>query len=167
MRIRINTEDFLYFTCFDLVMNFQEAALEQVLQNLIQNALRVDKNIESPVFDSTVSFEVREVINLRTLKYSPAGGPITVQLEQHDQMIYLTVTDKGIGIPQEALPNLFQRFYRAKNVDEQHITGLGIGLHVVKEIVTLHGGAVTVESQEGQGSTFRVCLPLAKTQISS
>ena len=60
------------------------------------------------------------------------------------------------------LQRLFSRFYRADNVDDKHISGMGIGLYVVKEIITLHGGSVTVESMEGRGSTFTICLPLGK-----
>jgi signal transduction histidine kinase len=55
---------------------------------------------------------------------------------------------------------LFQRFYRASNVNTHHIPGMGIGLFVVKEIVTLHGGTIAVQSSEGSGSTFTICLPL-------
>jgi signal transduction histidine kinase len=113
-----------------------EQRLEQVLHNLIGNAA----------------------------KYSPAGGVIYVQLRRNTTMAWLAVTDQGMGIPQAALPNLFQRFYRAPNVDYQQISGLGIGLYVVKEIVTLHGGAVQVTSTEGQGSTFTVCLPLMDSE---
>jgi signal transduction histidine kinase len=70
------------------------------------------------------------------------------------------VSDQGIGIPAAALSQLFRRFYRAPNADSQHISGMGIGLYVVKEIVELHGGTVEVASQEHQGSTFTICLPL-------
>jgi signal transduction histidine kinase len=72
----------------------------------------------------------------------------------------LAVASYYIGIPPTALPNLFQRFYRADNAEAQHISGMGNGLYVVKEIITLHGGEVTVESTEGAGSTFMVWLPL-------
>jgi signal transduction histidine kinase len=106
--------------------------LEQVLQNLIQNAI----------------------------KYSPAGGHIAVALEQREQLACVTVTDEGIGIPQQALPQLFERFYRAAQLDTSGISGLGIGLYVVKEIVTLHGGTITVTSAEGVGSTFTLSFPL-------
>ena len=75
-------------------------------------------------------------------------------------MACVAVTDQGIGIPQQALPRLFERFYRAGQVDTGGIGGLGIGLYVVKEIVTLHGGTITVTSMEGVGSTFTICLPL-------
>jgi PAS domain S-box-containing protein len=116
-----------------LMIEGDEVRLEQVLQNLIQNAI----------------------------KYSPAGGPITVRAEQRGSMACVQVTDQGIGIPQEALPQLFQRFYRAPNADAQHISGMGVGLHVVNEIVALHGGVIEVTSAEEQGSTFTVCFPLA------
>jgi signal transduction histidine kinase len=110
-----------------------ELRLEQVIQNLLQNAI----------------------------KYSPAGGRVEVRAARRGAMACISVTDQGIGIPQAALARLFTRFYRAPNVDPQHISGMGVGLYVVKEIVTLHGGEVVVESQEGVGSTFTICLPLA------
>ncbi|MFL5802876.1 MAG: ATP-binding protein [Roseiflexaceae bacterium] len=69
------------------------------------------------------------------------------------------------GIPAEDIPHLFERFYRAGNTDAQHISGMGIGLYIVKEIVSLHGGSVGVESTEGSGSAFTVYLPF-KTDIS-
>ena len=115
-----------------LIINGDALRLEQVLQNLLQNAI----------------------------KYSPAGGIVTVAVEQREQMACVAVTDQGIGIPQQALPRLFERFYRAAQVDTGGIGGLGIGLYVVKEIVTLHGGTITVTSMEGVGSTFTICLPL-------
>jgi PAS domain S-box-containing protein len=110
--------------------------LIQVLQNLVQNAI----------------------------KYSPAGGAVRLQVEQHDTAVRIAVSDTGIGIPQAELPHLFQRFYRASNVDERQISGLGVGLYVVRELVTLHGGSIDVVSEEGQGSTFTITLPLFVNQ---
>ncbi|MDZ4720776.1 MAG: CHASE3 domain-containing protein [Roseiflexaceae bacterium] len=106
--------------------------LEQVLQNLIQNAV----------------------------KYSPNGGLVNVSVRQEDAYACVDVVDQGIGIPQASQAHLFTRFYRASNVDTQEIRGLGIGLYVVKEIVTLHGGTIMVTSQEGVGSTFTLRLPI-------
>ena len=110
--------------------------LIQVLQNLVQNAI----------------------------KYSPAGGEVRLQVEQHNATVRIAVSDTGIGIPQTELPHLFQRFYRASNVDERQISGLGVGLYVVKELVTLHGGTIDVVSEEGHGSTFTITLPLFENQ---
>ncbi len=117
-----------------LVFEGDELHLEQVFQNLIQNAV----------------------------KYSPDGGQVMVRAERRGDAACLSVGDQGIGIPVAALPNLFQRFFRAGNVSPLQISGMGIGLYVVKEIITLHGGEVQVESTEGAGSTFTVCLPLAE-----
>ena len=119
-----------------LMVHGDELRLEQVLQNLIQNAI----------------------------KYSPEGDRIRIQVERHEHTVHILVIDQGIGIPVEALPRLFRRFYRAQNVDPKRISGMGIGLFLVKEIVTLHGGEVHVESQEGIGSTFTVSLPLVTSQ---
>ncbi|HEY0736433.1 MAG TPA: PAS domain-containing sensor histidine kinase [Herpetosiphonaceae bacterium] len=115
-----------------LIIQGDELRLRQVFQNLIQNAL----------------------------KYSSPEVPITVAIRQEQAEVLIDVRDTGIGIPQTALPQLFNRFYRADNVDQENVSGLGIGLYVVKEIVELHGGTVTVSSVEGLGSTFTVCLPL-------
>ena len=110
--------------------------LEQVIQNLINNAV----------------------------KYSPCGGAVRARVFQQRNRAVLEVEDEGIGIPSAALPRLFDRFYRASNVDAQHISGLGIGLYIVREIVRLHRGAVSVRSREHQGSTFTVALPLAEAR---
>jgi signal transduction histidine kinase len=115
-----------------LIVYADALRLEQVLHNLLGNAL----------------------------KYSPQGGTITVQLAQQGGMAVMAVMDQGIGIPQAAQPYLFERFFRAPNVEQQQIDGIGLGLAVVKEIVTLHGGEVEVASEEGCGSTFTIFLPL-------
>ena len=110
--------------------------LEQMLQNLIQNAI----------------------------KYSPEGGPISLRLEQEETRAAIAVVDQGVGIPETALAQLFQRFFRAANSAQAHTAGMGIGLYVVHEIVTRHGGTVEVTSEEGHGSTFTVRLPLSLHQ---
>jgi PAS domain S-box-containing protein len=115
-----------------MLMEGDELRMIQVLQNLIQNAI----------------------------KYSPAGGAVQIKAERHDTTAHITVSDTGVGIPRADLPRLFQRFYRASNVDERQISGLGVGLYIVKELVELHGGTVEVVSEEGRGSTFTIILPL-------
>jgi signal transduction histidine kinase len=112
--------------------------LEQVLLNLLQNAI----------------------------KYSPGGGPIHVEMARSEDWALLCVRDFGMGIPADALPHVFERFYRAPEVRSEHISGMGIGLYVVHEIVVLHGGDVTVRSEHGAGATFIVRLPLAVPQPS-
>ena len=88
-----------------------------------------------------------------------------IQIERHDTTVRVAVSDTGMGIPQAELPLLFGRFYRASNVDERQISGLGIGLYIVKELVTLHGGTIEAVSEEGRGSTFIVTLPLLEDHV--
>ncbi|GAB4215934.1 MAG: hypothetical protein OHK0022_56450 [Roseiflexaceae bacterium] len=94
------------------------------------------------------------------IKYSPRGGPIVLEVTADQQRVSVSIRDEGLGIPAEALAHLHERFYRAPNVRAQQIAGMGIGLHLVYELVLLHSGTMRVESQEGQGSTFTVELPL-------
>jgi signal transduction histidine kinase len=114
-----------------VVIAGDELRLEQVVQNLLGNAV----------------------------KYSPRGGQITVTLTADAEQVRLLVQDQGIGVPSADLPRLVERFYRAGNVSGTHISGVGIGLYVVQEIINLHGGQLTLASQEGEGSTFSVTLP--------
>ncbi len=98
------------------------------------------------------------------VKYSPAGGQINVGITTDEGQVHVSIADPGLGIPAAAIPNLFQRFYRVTRTSDKHVSGLGIGLYVVKEIVAHHGGTITVESTEGVGSTFTVHLPLPKAE---
>lgn len=88
--------------------------------------------------------------------YTPAGGTITVASAQHDGRVVLEVTDTGIGIEQAALPHIFDRFFRTQNAKATHNGGTGLGLAIVKKIIDLHGATITVSSQPGAGTTFRV-----------
>ncbi|MBI2756027.1 MAG: RsbRD N-terminal domain-containing protein [Chloroflexi bacterium] len=119
---------------------WDEARLERVLDNLLGNAI----------------------------KFSPAGGRITLTLAcQHkhpgnplDRWAILRVSDEGIGIPVDDLPHIFDWFQRASNAAGK-IAGTGIGLAAVRQILELHGGAISAESEEGSGSTFVLSLPLS------
>jgi signal transduction histidine kinase len=102
----------------------------------------------------------RILLNLLTnaIKYSPEGGNVMLELsDQPNAAIQLCVIDEGIGISQDALPNIFDTFYRAQGVET--ITGTGLGLSIVKDCVERHHGTITVESEKGKGTTFTVTLP--------
>ena len=70
------------------------------------------------------------------------------------------VIDRGIGIPTDEIPKLFERFHRARNVSSRYYGGLGLGLYIAKAIVEAHNGSIAVVSEEGQGATFTIRLPL-------
>jgi len=99
------------------------------------------------------------------IQYMPEGGTVVVSTDEQeaDDRVWATTTvaDTGMGIPEEELPHIFDRFFRGVEPRSMQISGTGLGLAVVKEIVELHGGRVTVESQVGEGTAFTVWLPLA------
>jgi signal transduction histidine kinase len=93
------------------------------------------------------------------LKYTPPGGRITLSAEAEEEWIRFSISDTGRGIPNKYLPRIFEQFFRVP--DQGAETGAGLGLAIVKEIVEAHGGTVSVESQEGKGSSFAFVLKRA------
>ena len=91
------------------------------------------------------------------VKYTPAGGQISVSVEQWEMYVKLDVADTGKGIPESRQAAIFRRFYREEEVHDQ--PGVGIGLYLAREIVTRQGGYIKVASEVGRGSTFSVFLP--------
>jgi signal transduction histidine kinase len=94
------------------------------------------------------------------VKYSPEGSDIEVRVSVDGQQMVTAVADKGIGIPTDEIPRLFERFHRARNVSSRYYGGLGLGLYIAKAIVEAHNGLIGVVSEEGQGATFTIRLPL-------
>jgi two-component system phosphate regulon sensor histidine kinase PhoR len=94
------------------------------------------------------------------IKFSSAGT-VAVQVSADEEQVSVAISDEGIGIPAEALPNLFQRFYRTQLAVERGIAGTGLGLYMVKEALTRYHGSIEVASKEGAGTTFTVRFPIA------
>jgi len=121
-----------------LIGTWDAARLERVIGNLLSNAV----------------------------KYNRAGGSVSVSLARREHSgeswAVLTVADQGIGIPVADLPHIFERFHRGRNVIGR-IPGTGIGLHGSRQIIEQHGGTMTLESQEGHGTTVTIRLPIGHT----
>lgn len=98
------------------------------------------------------------------IKYNVPGGSLTVKLKREKDDALLTVTDTGLGIPADALPHIFERFYRADKSRSRATGGSGLGLSIVHTIVKSNGGTIQAESQENRGSTFTVSFPLFDTE---
>lgn len=113
-------------------MTGDSGRLEQVLENLLSNAL----------------------------KYTPPGGEVSVRLDVERDHAVVRCSDTGFGIPERDLDQVFGRFYRSSDANEMAIPGVGLGLAICKEIVEAHGGSIRVASQLGVGSLFEVRLPL-------
>jgi two-component system sensor histidine kinase SenX3 len=93
--------------------------------------------------------------------YSPDGSRVVLRARQHDDVVDLSVTDQGIGIPESELDRIFERFYRVDPARQRSTGGTGLGLSIVKHVAASHGGEVDVWSVQGQGSTFTLRLPAA------
>ncbi len=102
------------------------------------------------------------LINLieNAVKYSPDGGDVTVRVRPEDGGIVIEVADQGVGIRPEDLPRLFRSFQRIHDTSYGRVSGTGVGLYICRHIMEAHGGTIDVESTWGEGSTFRLHLPL-------
>lgn len=96
------------------------------------------------------------------LKYTPADGRVTVNVEMDARSLIVEVADSGIGIAPDDLEHVFDKFYRAKDRRLTGVTGSGLGLALAREIARLHGGDITVESQLDRGTAFRMTIPLSE-----
>jgi two-component system, OmpR family, sensor kinase len=111
--------------------------------------------------DPKLLFQVFSNLLSNAIKYSPGGGSIAVDAAAGANEVVVAIADRGIGIPENDRDRLFERYHRGSNVSG--IVGTGVGLHLVKMAVDLHGGSIEVESEEGEGSRFTVRLPLKPT----
>ncbi len=117
-----------------ILMDFDDRKMEQIISNLVSNAI----------------------------KFTPTDGSITVTTKEEDEHLILTIEDTGSGIPEEDLPNIFDRYYRAKNTEDKNIKGTGIGLAMVKKLVELVNGRIEVFSELERGTSFVLYFPITK-----
>jgi two-component system sensor histidine kinase SenX3 len=108
------------------------------------------------------------VFNLldNAIKYSEPGSRVQVRASAEDGMAHLSVADEGIGIPRRDLERIFERFYRVDRARSRDTGGTGLGLAIVRHVASNHGGEITVESREGEGSVFTLVLPCSEGPVS-
>jgi signal transduction histidine kinase len=125
------------------------------------------QSLREPVFVDREMWE-KIVLNLlsNAFKFTFQGG-ISVHLEEAHGAATLTVRDTGVGIPEDQLPRVFERFHRVEGTRGRSFEGSGIGLALVQELVRLHGGQINVESELGKGTAFTVALPLGSSHLSA
>jgi two-component system phosphate regulon sensor histidine kinase PhoR len=98
------------------------------------------------------------------IKFTPDGGTIMVRLTNDGESVRADVIDEGIGIAQDNLTRIFERFYQVDGSSKRRFRGTGLGLAIVKEIIDAHGGTITVSSEIGTGSTFSFTVPVAREE---
>ncbi|MHB9108214.1 MAG: ATP-binding protein [Armatimonadota bacterium] len=152
-----------------LELRTEPVALRAYLENLLQRAaagleverIRLEVPDDLPPVRADYARLERIMVNLlsNALKYSPPEAPVTVSACREGDEMIVSVTDRGIGIAPEDLPNIFARFYRARG--SRRTEGIGLGLYITRQLVEAHGGRIWVESEPGKRSTFSFTLQLA------
>lgn len=144
--------------------------LQRVLDNLQKQATKKNVKLAASIAESLddvdmdadkMEFVFNNVID-NAVKYTPAGGTVTVDVAMDAGDVVVTVHDTGIGIPAAEFDRVFTKFFRSRKALSYHTDGSGLGLYVAKNIVEQHKGRISFESAENQGTTFEIALPSAK-----
>jgi two-component system sensor histidine kinase/response regulator len=143
----------------DLVKVLRDA-IERITPSLQRHSIdfRAPESLDADIDVDRIEQVIANFLT-NAIKYSPAGGVITVAVEKGATTAVVNVSDHGIGVAPEAIPRLFERYFRAPG-SEKAAKGIGLGLYVTKRLVEAHGGTVRVVSEAGKSSTFTFELPL-------
>ena len=147
-------------------VNFSEV-VNETIHLLLPQAAKRGQRLESRVTpnillngDGSKLSQIVYNLTENALKYTSDGGRIVVTLIERGKNAILTVRDNGIGIPEEDVGHIFERFYRVDKARSRETGGTGLGLSIVRQLIQLHGGEISVSSRQGEGSEFTVRLPL-------
>jgi signal transduction histidine kinase len=138
-------------------------SLAAVARRADDKSITVTSNVDPAIGEIVGNeFSINEMITnllFNAVKYTPEQKTVHLEAKSCDDNVQIDICDTGIGIPAEDVPNVFEEFFRAGNARKREKDGTGLGLSIVKQIVDRHGGEISVQSQEGQGSTFSAILP--------
>jgi len=127
-------------------------------EKLIHVTFEADKELQPFSFDVIkITLAIRNLIS-NAVKYTPAGGSVSVVARRNDNRAEIVVSDTGIGIPQSDIGKIFGKFFRAKNIGD--VSGSGLGLFIVRNIVSGHGGKIDIQSTEGHGTKVTIFIPI-------
>ncbi|EPY7711449.1 envelope stress sensor histidine kinase HitS [Bacillus pacificus] len=146
--------------------------LDQQLKQIVLNSeplwaekeIELELNLEKVHITADQESMSQVWINLihNSIKFTPNGGTITIQLKEYEKVVEVRIRDSGIGISKEQKQHIFERFYKADSSRNRAYGGSGLGLAIVKKVLDLHQGEIKVESEEGKGTEFIVCIPKYK-----
>ncbi|MEL7145492.1 MAG: ATP-binding protein, partial [Bacteroidota bacterium] len=125
----------------------------------------IDENLSGGIFDSDALEKILTNLLSNAFKFTDEAGSVTCKVTSTGKQLQLEVSDTGMGIAEEALSRVFDRFYQDKSSESQHVEGSGIGLSLTKELVILWGGTISVSSELGVGTCFTVMLPVEFTPL--
>lgn len=163
--------DILFLQEMDLVLpDFQAVDMNRLARNVLNQyqpkaaqrnvTLRIEPDLNLPPVSGDPKSLERAIMALvdNAIKFSPKGGNVTVRFDQKDDKVFVTVEDQGIGIREENLPRIFDRFYHLERQDDDLFGGIGLGLAITRQVIEQHQGKLDVKSAPGKGSAFTVTL---------
>lgn len=142
------------------------AVVEQQRENAVQSRVGLEMTIvpglPALMGDERSLERAFEAIVENAVKFSPDGGAVFIDVSFDDDFVWVKIKDHGVGIPKEALPRVFDRFFHLEQVSGHLFRGVGLGLSIARQVLELHQGCIDVKSELGAGSEFRVCLQREK-----
>lgn len=157
---------------------FEQINLEKIVEEAIKRVIPLASKKYIKILDNTKDFifegdqkgltDVLVILLDNAIKYSPQNSSIQILSRISDHSVLVSVKDQGMGISEEDLPHIFDRFYRAdKSRTKQQISGYGLGLSIAKKIINLHKGEISLESKIGKGTEFTIQIPKKQSTVTS
>ena len=143
----------------EVVSEAHETMALYAKKNKVELSLELAEELSEAKFDRAKINQVLTNLVGNAIKFTPEKGKVSINVHLQNEELVISISDTGIGIPKEALPKIFECFYRVNQRDKE-IQGTGLGLAIVHKIVMMHSGRIEVASEVGQGTTFTVFLPL-------
>jgi len=161
----------------EMALNLQALDISDIVTEIVDEhingriakegkSLTIEANIAAPL--SLINADSKRIIQILTnlvdnaFNYTPEYGRISVSVYSDDDNVCVAIEDTGIGISDDDLANIFDRFYRSDEADVQKVSGTGLGLSIVQTLVDMHGGVLNVKSKEHEGTTFTICFPIVE-----
>jgi len=159
----------------EIPLNFKEVDLNQMMAGIVKRLqplaedkgviLETDylKEITADADEMKLSLAISNLAD-NAIKYTPEGGRVKITLDADHQHAFITVADTGIGIPEDEVNRVFERFYRVDKTRDRETGGTGLGLSITHAAIMMHKGSIKVNSKEEEGTTILVRIPLKQTQ---
>jgi two-component system phosphate regulon sensor histidine kinase PhoR len=147
------------FSLKNCVFNALAAVQNGARNKSIAVTHRIDASVDEVPGEAVLIEETLTNLLFNAVKYTPAGGQVALTVREEGAFIRVTLVDTGIGIPDEALPHIFEEFYRAPNARATERDGTGLGLAFAKQVIERHGGQIQVQNNPETGTTIGFTLP--------
>jgi signal transduction histidine kinase len=160
--LQAHRSDFTSLHIRDLLHPMYAGLRTRALAERIELNLELPQSLPSIYGEETLLRKAIDNLVDNAIKFTPPHGQVQLSVNSENEWVKLNIRDTGIGIPSDELPRIFERFYQVDGSSTRRFGGTGLGLALAKEIIELHGGTISVESEVGRGSNFEILLPATR-----